>query len=76
LFPLTRLTLNFILDPRNFVDLVKNVEHIFVFATSAKDMGSSACVKGLMDRGNNSMNTLMIVREFAMYSLEKRLYIQ
>jgi hypothetical protein len=53
----------------------KNIEHIFVFPTSAKIQAVLHVCRGPMDTRNkalvhNSMKTLIIVLEFAMYSLE------
>jgi hypothetical protein len=80
-FPLTRPTLNFSSDSRNFINplkkksnLFKNIEHIFVIATNAKVWAVLHVYRGYMDTGIkplfNSMKILMSVLEFAMYSLE------
>jgi hypothetical protein len=83
-FPLTRPTLIFSPDPRNFIDPLqkknlicsKNIEHIFVFATSAKILAALYVYRG-------NANSHNCVFEFSMYSLEleikfkkKKIYFQ
>jgi hypothetical protein len=61
-FPLTRLTLNFSPDPRNFIDPLKkknlicskNIDYILVFATSAKIWAVLHVYRGSMDTGNKA----------------------
>jgi hypothetical protein len=61
-FPLTRPTLNFSPDPRNFNDPLKkknlicfkNIEHIVVFATSVKIRAVLHVYRGSMDTANKT----------------------
>jgi hypothetical protein len=78
-FPLTRPTLNFSPDPRNFIDPLKNKKSNlfqkyrthFCIRNQCKDIQAVLHVyRGSMDTGNNSMKILIIVFDFAMYSLD------
>jgi hypothetical protein len=72
MFPLTRPTLNFSPNPRNFIDPLKknlicskNIEHIFVFATGQFCMCTEALWIQEIQLLFNSMKILIIVFEFA-----------